>query len=156
MPKLASSLLALIWFPPMIVATVLWCILLYRQWALLQGHGARTTPGKAVGFGFIPIYCFYWWFVAYAGLATDTNSYLDNAKITSARMSFGVAVTDCIISVLGCTVGIIPQVGAMIMAAEAVIGFILVLQQRNCVLAILKARTENLQPVGAGGALQSA
>jgi hypothetical protein len=40
-------------------------IFLYRQWSLLQWHGARTTPGKAVGFGFIPLFCFYGWFVAH-------------------------------------------------------------------------------------------
>jgi hypothetical protein len=132
----------------MIVVTVFWCILLYRHWSLLQGHGARTTPGKAVGFGFIPVFGFYWWFVAYAGLATDNNRYLSAAGITSTRMSFGLAVTDCILSVLSCTVGLFPPVGAALTFALMLIGYILVLQQRNCVLAILQHRTQRLQPEG--------
>ena len=149
LPKAGEFLLGLIWIPAFIVTTVFWCILLYRQWFLLQGHGARTTPGKAVGFGFIPFYCFYWWFVAYAGLATDTNKYLKAGGITSTRMSFGLAVTDCVISILACTIGLIPKVGAVFMIPSMIIGFILVLQQRDCVLAILKERTEKLQPATA-------
>lgn len=155
LPKPGSILLGLISIPALIVTTVFWCILLYRQWSLLQGHGARTTPGKAVGFGFIPFYNFYWWFVAYAGLATDTNNYLSNAKINSTRMSFGLAVTDCVLSILVCTIGLIPKIGAVLMVPSMIIGFILVLQQRNCVLAILKERTDKLQPAGAGDALQA-
>lgn len=133
-------------FPPieilgamaMVATTVFWCILLYRHWLVLQGHGARTTPGRAVGFGFIPIYCFYWWFVAYAGLATDTNRYLEQIGITNCRMSRRMAITDCVLSILLCTVGFIPVVGAIILIPTMIIGYILVVQQRNCVLAILQ------------------
>jgi len=121
----------------MVAATVFWCILLYRHWFVLQGHGARTTPGRAVGFGFIPFYCFYWWFVAYAGLATDTNRYLEQIGITHCRMSRKLAIIDCVLSILCCTVGLIPVVGAIILIPAMVVGYILVVQQRNCVLAIL-------------------
>ncbi len=141
LPRKADILLGVIYVPAAIVTTVFWCILLYRHWSLLQGHGARTTPGKAVGFGFIPFYCFYWWFVAYAGLATDNNRYLHVTGITSTRMSYGLAVTSCILGILSCTVGLIPVVGAILTVPEMIIGFILVLQQRDCVLAILEHRT---------------
>jgi hypothetical protein len=156
LPTVGELLLGLIWIPALIVATVFWCILLYRQWSLLQGYGARVTPGKAVGFGFIPFYCFYWWFVAYAGLATDTNDYLNVAGITSKRMSFGLAVTDCVLAILGCTIGLIPRVAAVIMLPSMIVGFILVVQQRDCVLAIMKERSEKLRQAGAGDALQRA
>jgi len=146
LPEPASLLLSLMVLPVLVVTTVFWCILLYRQWSLLQGHGARVTPGKAVGFGFIPFYCFYWWFVAYAGLATDTNSHLKKVGITGKGMSFGLAVTDCVVSVLACTIGLVPQIGAVLTVPYMIIGFILAVQQRDCVLAILKYRTEQLQP----------
>ena len=156
-PTLVNSLLTLIWMPAFIVTTVFWCILLYRQWSLLQGHGARTTPGKAVGFLFIPFYSFYWYFVAYAGLATDTNNYLNKAGITSSiRMSFGLAVTDCVLSILAGTIGLVPKIGAALTIPLAIIGFILVVQQRYCVLAILKQRTERFQQEDPGDALQRA
>lgn len=137
-------LLGLIWIPALIIATIFWCILLYRQWSLLQGHGARTTPDKAVGFGFIPFYNFYWWFVAYAGLATDTNNYLKTANITSKRMSFELAVAYCVLSILECTIGLIPKIGAVLAVPSMIVGFILVVQQRDCVMAILKQRNNNL------------
>ena len=125
----------------MVTMTVFWCILLYRHWFVLQGHGARITPGRAVGFGFIPIYCFYWWFVAYVGLATDTNRYLEQIGITHCRMSRRLAIIDCVLSILCCTVGLIPVVGVIIMIPGMIVGYILVVQQRNCVLAILHYNT---------------
>jgi len=48
-------------------------IILFRAWYCLQPGGARTTPGAAVGFLFVPIYSLYWIFVAYGGWAKDWN-----------------------------------------------------------------------------------
>jgi hypothetical protein len=49
-------------------------IALHRAWACLQPGGmARSTPGKAVGFLFIPFFNIYWLFQAYLGLAKDWN-----------------------------------------------------------------------------------
>ncbi len=128
--------------PAIITAAVFWFILLYRHWSLLQGHGARTTPSKAVGYGFIPIFWFYWWFVAYAGLATDNNRYLRQLGITSRRMSYGLAVTSCILGCLLCTVGWFPVGWAILIVPYMIIGFILVVQQRDCVLAMLEHRAQ--------------
>lgn len=125
--------------------TVFWCILLYRHWMLLQGHGARTTPGRAVGLGFIPIFGFYWIFVAYAGLATDNNRYLQEIGITERRMSRGLAITDCVLGILLCTIGLIPVAGAFILIPASIVGYILVVQQRNCVLAILQHEAQQGQ-----------
>ncbi len=154
LPRPGNLLLGVFCLPLWTVTTVFWCILLYRHWRLLQGHGARTTPGKAVGFGFIPFYGFYWWFVAYAGLATDNNRYLDEVGITSARMSRGLAIAACVLGVLLCTVGLIPGVGAVVMIPYMIASFIAVLQQRNCVLAILQHRSRmpanESQPFRAG------
>lgn len=48
-------------------------IILFRAWYCLQPGGARTTPGAAVGFLFVPVYSLYWIFVAYGGWAKDWN-----------------------------------------------------------------------------------
>lgn len=128
----------------LIVATVFGCILLYRQWLLLQGHGARTTPGRAVGFSFIPVFFFYWWFVAYAGLATDTNRRLKELGIRRVQMSRGLAIAYCILGILGCTIGAFSYVGIALTIPLMVVGFFLLLQQRDCVLALLEA--EAVQP----------
>ena len=51
-------------------------MLLYQFWKLIPEDIARTTPGKAVGFTFIPYFNVYWFFVAYMGLGEDMNKTL--------------------------------------------------------------------------------
>jgi hypothetical protein len=153
-----------------IVSIVFSCMLFYKQWWLLQGFGARTTPGKAVGYSFVPFFCFYWWFVALAGLATDTNNYLHNVKIPGIRMSFGLCVVYCVAGILGWIIGFPLEIfkevlktvknptrelefsfsmascGTLIFNVLGTIIFIILLiQQRNCILAILKDRAEKIQ-----------
>lgn len=61
---------------PMFAGTILMFVLLYKLWGVVQDGQAATTPGKAVGFLFIPFYNFYWIFQAYWGLAKDLNRYI--------------------------------------------------------------------------------
>ncbi|MFC4991985.1 DUF4339 domain-containing protein [Rubritalea tangerina] len=53
--------------------TVLGAIYVYRAWVVLQPAGAHTTPGKAAGFLFIPLFNFYWAFIAYWKWAEEWN-----------------------------------------------------------------------------------
>ena len=62
---------------PYLAALVLQYILTYRYWQVVQDGFARTSPGKAVGFLFIPFFNYYWMYVAYHGLAIDMNGYID-------------------------------------------------------------------------------
>lgn len=55
------------------IAAILFYIYLYRAWSCLQPGGAQTTPGKAIGFLFIPLFNIYWFFVAINGLPKDWN-----------------------------------------------------------------------------------
>jgi hypothetical protein len=124
----------------LIAATVFDCILLYRNWLLLQGHGARTTPGKAVGFCFIPVFCFYWWFVAYAGLARDNNRYMDAAGIGGPRIGYGLGIAVAILGILGWILGWFPIISTLLCIPSSIIGFLFVLQQKNCIIAIMARR----------------
>jgi len=67
----------LVWFVAgglLTVATVVFqYLLLYQGWRLIPADIARTIPGKAIGFLFIPIFNLYWMFVAYNGLGKDMN-----------------------------------------------------------------------------------
>ena len=56
-----------------IVGGILGMIYVYRAWFSIQPGGAQTTPGKAVGFLFIPFFSLYWIFIAYPGWAKDWN-----------------------------------------------------------------------------------
>ncbi len=68
--------LSFLFFPA--VALLAWTaalsyIYIYRAWRLIQPGNVRTTPGKAVGFLFIPFFQIYWIFVAIVGLPKEWN-----------------------------------------------------------------------------------
>lgn len=81
---------------------VLKMIVLHRAWRTVQFGGARTTPGKAVGFLFIPFFKFYWLFVAYLGLAKDWNrTHNTHPNLVGApALSEGLTLTYCIITLI--------------------------------------------------------
>ena len=56
-----------------IAGQIFYLIMLFRSWKALQQYGVRTTPGKAVGFLFIPFFNLYWVFIANYGLVVDFN-----------------------------------------------------------------------------------
>ena len=73
---------------------------IYRCWRLIQDGHARTTPGKAIGFLFIPIFNIYWFFVAIYGLAKNLNEYGERYRIAAPRVSEGLVLTGVIISLI--------------------------------------------------------
>jgi len=42
-------------------------------WKEIPKNIARVTPKKAAGFCYIPLFNYYWWFIAFRGLADDVN-----------------------------------------------------------------------------------
>ena len=48
--------------------------ILHKLWSLIPTHKARTTPGKAIGFLFVPVFSLYWDFIAIYGLAIALNT----------------------------------------------------------------------------------
>jgi len=69
----------------MVAGMILTLMYLYRAWAIIPADMRRTTPGKAVGFCFIPFFNYYWLFVAYAGWAKDYNAYLGKTGQTDVK-----------------------------------------------------------------------
>ena len=66
----------LIGIPILIIGVAFGAMLLYQCWKLIPADIARTTPGKAVGYSFIPFFNLYWFFVAFKGLGEDMNETL--------------------------------------------------------------------------------
>jgi len=56
--------------------TIMQFVLLFNLWRIDQDSAAATTPGRAVGFLFVPFFQIYWIFRAYTGLALDQNRYI--------------------------------------------------------------------------------
>ena len=107
-----------------IVGIVLPLEILYRAWKAIQDGHARTTPGRAVGFLFIPFFSFYWIFVAWAGLAKDFNAFLSRYGIPVRRLSEGLFTTYCVLAVAGVIIGNIPVLGTLYAIGEVIISLV--------------------------------
>ena len=83
----------------LIVSLIFWCILHYHLWKVIPRDIARTTPGKAVGLLFIPLFNLYWAFVSCLGLSKDLNKTLQQRGI-QYRVSEGLGLTLCILVIL--------------------------------------------------------
>jgi hypothetical protein len=131
-------------FPAVIAAAVLQYILLYRFWTVIQDGNARTTPGVAVGFCFIPFFNFYWLYVAWVGLAKDMNAYCSARNIQTPEVSESLALWWYILSLVG-VLSIIPYVGLFVgipvSIANLVIVIIFTKQLVGSATAILNAKT---------------
>lgn len=70
---------------PWMAGSILEFFLSYRYWQIIQDGSTRTTPGKAVGFQFIPFFSIYWLFPAYFGLTQDQNRFIDRQFGNSSK-----------------------------------------------------------------------
>ena len=95
--------LALVGFAGMITAGILNYVYLYRAWACLQPGGASISPGKAIGFMFIPLFNIIWIFFAIGGLPKQWNEITSRYSNTQAapRMSIGPFICLLLIPVIG-------------------------------------------------------
>jgi len=109
---IAGSLLTLLACVPGAIAST---ILHYRCWKAIPIDIARTSPGMAVGFLFVPFFNFYWYFVSYAGLAEDCAKALN-----SKRSSRGLGIA---LGILSITLWNVASVGLLIIPV-AIAGFI--------------------------------
>ena len=83
----------------LIVSVIFCCMLHYHLWNVIPKEIARTTPGKAVGLMFIPLFNLYWMFVSYLGLSKDLNKTLQQRGIRY-QASEGLGLTLCILTIL--------------------------------------------------------
>jgi len=107
---------------PMLYAGIFMIVLWYKSWAAIQDGHARTTPGKAIGFLFIPLFDFYWIFQAVWGLPKDFNAYLQRNSIPAARLPEGLFLAYCII----CFLTWIPILGLVLFVVNCIIALIMV------------------------------
>lgn len=127
----------LIGIPALIAGVVINYILLYRFWKLIQDGKARTTPGVAVGFCFIPFFNIYWLYVAYVGLAKDINLYCRERSINGPFVNEGLALTWYILAL----VSMIPYVGFVTFIPATIIHIILMKQFVDISKEIITSKT---------------
>lgn len=78
-----------------LASLVFFYILIYQYWCLIPPENAETTPGKAVGFLFIPFYSLYWGFIAIWGLGKAFHRETGNAG-HAAAWSLAFAIVSCV------------------------------------------------------------
>lgn len=93
-----------------VVVAIMWFKILYIAWDSIQSlreedpsESGMPTPGKAVGFCFIPFFNFYWIFVALAGLAKRMNKFVKNRDIEHDVISTTLAVIVSVLLIIGFT-----------------------------------------------------
>ena len=114
-------------------------LLLYKAWKAIQPGNPRTTPGKAVGYMFIPYYNFYWIFQAYWGFAKDYNAYLSQTGATNFRLSEGLFLALPILLL----VSIVPFVGFLTAIGYLIVYFIVANNLCDVVNHLTQAGTES-------------
>lgn len=112
-------------------------VLLYKAWAAIRPVNPRMTPGKAVGFSFIPFYNLYWLFPAFWGLAKDYNSYINKTGAADYRLNEGMFVTYCIL-VLSM---LIPIAGYLTLIPGTIINFMVINQMCNGINHLAEGKT---------------
>lgn len=75
---------------PIVLGIPFMYVFLYKMWAAIQDGQARTTPGKAIGFLFIPLFNYYWIFQVLPGYATDFNKFVDRHRVNAPKLSQGL------------------------------------------------------------------
>lgn len=116
--SLLGSLLSFLGGCAYIVGVVFFYIALYKTWALLAANGTvSTTPGKAVGFIFIPGFALYWNFVAHYKLSLHFNALVRDRKYPvkplSEKLFFARALLPAVL-VVGVIVLIVVMIGGVV------------------------------------------
>jgi hypothetical protein len=75
---------------PIAIAVIFHLMFIYKFWKSIQDGQARMTPGKAIGFLFIPFFNIYWLFQVYPGFATDYNRYIQAKGIPAKPLGKGL------------------------------------------------------------------
>jgi hypothetical protein len=123
-----------------ILGIIFQLIMLYRIWYIIQDGNVRTTPGKAVGFLFIPFFNFYWIFVAYYGLAVDFNRYIQEREYNIAPLTPGIFMSNAVLSLCE----MIPTLGSLAALANLVISIIKWVQTASRLNALVAIKNKDM------------
>ena len=84
--NLSEDDILLLFVTVIIFAYIVGLVLHYKLWKAIQDPYTSITPGRAVGFLFIPVYNYYWVFRSVYGFANECNAFLDRNDIQTAKL----------------------------------------------------------------------
>lgn len=132
--NLVASLGALVLF------VIISSMFLYKAWELIQDGRARATPGKAVGFRFIPFYALYWEFVAVMGLLDDIRDFARRRRIPIRSISQATAVWYCVLNIVAAVLGWVPVLGSLLLIPCIALFLVLMNSVKSACMAIAEAQ----------------
>jgi serine/threonine protein kinase len=97
---------------------VLWSMLHYSCWKGLPERFRATTPAKAIGYLFIPLFNFYWAFVSFPKLADGFNALRAERPDLPLKDLKTLGMASAVIFVCYWTIGWIPGVGSIVCLAD--------------------------------------
>jgi predicted Ser/Thr protein kinase len=106
-----------------VIGGVSWSILHYSCWKALPKKYRATTPARALGFLFIPLFNCYWAFVTFPKLASGFNALKGDRPELAIRNLRGVGFAYAVSTVLVFTLGFVPGWGALVLLADLVLTF---------------------------------
>jgi hypothetical protein len=101
-------------FVPLVAYAVYFSILHYRCWNSLPQSFRATTPGKAVGFLFIPFFNFYWAFVTWPKLAKGVVEWQKSRGCQPTENLEAIALGYAAVHVLGFLMALAAPVFALL------------------------------------------
>jgi predicted Ser/Thr protein kinase len=108
---------------PWAAGGIFWSILHYSCWKALPEKYRATTPARALGFLFIPLFNFYWAFISFAKLATGFNAVKRDRPELAIRNLRGVSIAYVVSTVLAFTLGLVPGWGSLALLVNLVLAF---------------------------------
>lgn len=96
--------------------------LFYKMWSAVQDGDVRTTPAKAVGLLFVPLFNIYWAFQVIWGFAKDYNQYLDRHSRNVERLPEGLFLAYVILSFTAW----IPVLGIVLLVANYCVTLVMI------------------------------
>lgn len=104
--------------------------LLYKAWEAIPDNSRGLKPWKAIGQLFIPLFNFYWIFVAIKDLPREINTHIQKNGIQAPLVSEQLGLWFCILSLCGFA-GVIPFLGWVIAPLAAIGLFVITILYMN-------------------------
>ena len=116
------------------------CMLTYAAWENIQDEpSVRSTPGKAIGLLFVPLWHYYQIFVTYRGLVEDMNGYImSRGYHNSEYINLGIATGACVSR--ACMA--IPYIGTIAWLPQIVLQFMMMSQIKKGLVFLLEKKEE--------------
>ena len=139
-----------------VLTLVFGCRILHKLWSLIPTHKVRTTPGKAVGFLFIPLFRLYWAFVAIYGLAKALNAETGRKSVSEVASfiyccSFAISYEVYLVALLWARVAgseaSVWIAGSVAGSVASVLWFVMLRQMKNAGRLILQVVEQDGSPL---------